>query len=89
METSRAIDVTSLDEEHRRALEDLVGTELRRNQRLVISVTEIDLTSSGTAVRRAQSISDWTRVYEGLSDEQIAEIDREAKTRADLTRNRR
>ena len=31
-------------------------------------------------------LPDWCNVYEGLSDEEIAEIERIALTRADLTR---
>jgi hypothetical protein len=37
--------------------------------------------------RPAQSVDDWTKVYEALSDAEIEAIDRIAKTRADLTRN--
>lgn len=37
--------------------------------------------------RPPQALEDWTHVYDGLSDEQIGEIDRIAKTRAKLTRN--
>jgi hypothetical protein len=87
METSHEIDVTNLDDEHRRALEDLIGTELRRNQRLMICVTDVDATASGTPPLPAQSIGDWAKVYEGLSNEQVEEIDVEVNKRADLTRS--
>ena len=86
METSREIAVTSLDDEHRRALEEVIGTPLRRNQRLTISVSEVGTTPSATPPRRAQSIGDWTGVYEGLADEEVEAIDRRVKTRADLAR---
>ena len=87
METSREIDVTTLDDQHRRALEDVIGTQLHRNQRLIISVTEVDVTAPEAPVRRTQSISDWTSVYEGLTEQEIEDIDRAVKTRANLTRN--
>ena len=87
METSHEIDVTSLDDKHRRALEDVIGAQLRRNQRLMISVTEVDMTPSAVPAQHAQSISDWTSVYEGLTDEEVEAIDHEVKTRADLTRD--
>ncbi len=87
VETSRTIDVMTLDAEHRQALEDLIGVQLQANQRLIIGVTEIDRPVSEGTPRGAQSIEDWTTVYEGLSDEQVDEIDRIAKTRANLTRN--
>jgi hypothetical protein len=80
-------DVTALDEAHRRALEDVLGRELRANQRLVINVLELDVPAGTGTERPAQSLADWTRVYEGLSDNQIERIDQIANTRADLTRN--
>ena len=87
METSHEIDVTSLDAEHRRALEDVIGMQLQRNQRLLISVTEANVTPAEGAHRGGQSIRDWTDVYEGLSDEEVGAIEREVNTRADLTRH--
>ncbi len=85
MEASREIDVTNLDAAHRQAFEDVIGTRLQRSQRLIISVAEIDPTAG--AAPSAQSIDDWKKVYEGLSDDEIASIDRDVKTRANLTRN--
>jgi hypothetical protein len=37
--------------------------------------------------RPAQSIDEWTRVYEGLSEEEIDAVDRISKTRSNLTRH--
>jgi hypothetical protein len=54
---------------------------------LVISVTEVDVKAPASTPRRAQSIRDWTTVYEGLTDEEVEAIDREVKTRANLTRH--
>jgi hypothetical protein len=85
MGTSREIDVTNLDATHRRVLEEVIGTDLRANQRLLISVREIPDTEA--SIRRAQSLDEWTKVYEGLSDEQIETIDRDVNQRANLTRN--
>ena len=51
--------------------------------------SDVDTTPPTASQDRAQSISDWTSVYEGLSDKEVEEIDREVKTRADLTRNLR
>jgi hypothetical protein len=82
-------DVTALDETHRRALEDVLGRELRANQRLVINVLELEVSGgAGTAGERpGQSLDDWTQVYAGLSDDQIERIDEVANERARLTRN--
>ncbi|MGD0898656.1 MAG: hypothetical protein ABR915_12535 [Thermoguttaceae bacterium] len=74
MEASHQIDVTNLDSEHRRAFEDIIGTRLQANQRLVISVTEVDVKAPAPTPRRAQSIRDWTSVYEGLTDEEVDAI---------------
>ena len=78
------IDVDSLDASHRRALEELIGRELATNQRLTISVT--DATPVSPTSKPAQSLRDWTQVYEGLSDDEVDEIDKIIKTRANLTR---
>jgi hypothetical protein len=82
-------DVTALDETHRRALEDVLGRELQANQRLIINVLELEVAPSSGAggERPPQSLADWTKVYEGLSDGQIDQIDQIVKTRANLTRH--
>jgi hypothetical protein len=86
MDTILTIDVIKLDTEHRRALEDVIGAQLQGNQRLLISVTEAGRTLPAS-VKPKQSLSDWTGIYSGLTDEQIEEIDRDVNTRADLTRH--
>ncbi len=73
-------DVTALDKAHRRALEDVLGRELRADQRLVINVLDVERDSPEQA--SPQSLGDWTQVYEGLSDEEIEQIDRVANSRA-------
>ena len=78
------IDIGSLDASHRRALEELVGRELEANQRLTISITDIDPVPP--MAKPAQSLKDWTEIYDGLSDEEVDEIDQIIKTRANLTR---
>ncbi|HEV3006840.1 MAG TPA: hypothetical protein VGX78_20385 [Pirellulales bacterium] len=86
METQRNIDVADLDAPHRRALEEVIGCELGARQRLFISVTEVPAEPNGVA-RPAQTMEDWTSVYDGLSDAEVEAIDKIAKTRANLTRN--
>ena len=82
-------DVTTLDEPHRRALEEVLGTELLSNQRLVIQVQERDrpTASSSEGDRPRQSLTEWTAVYDGLSEGQIDDIDRMSKVRAELRAN--
>jgi hypothetical protein len=86
MEENLKIDVAALDQVHRRALEEVIGRDLSANQRLIISISEV-MPSRRDQARPAQSVDDWTKVYEALSDAEIEAIDRIAKTRADLTRN--
>jgi hypothetical protein len=86
MENGLKIDVAALDESHRRALEEVIGRDLAANQQLLIRVIEGASHASDTA-RPAQSLEDWTRIYDGLNDEQIEAIDRIATTRANLTRD--
>lgn len=86
MQPNLNIDVAALDLPHRRAIEEVIGQTLAINQRLVISVTDIETPASAPA-RPFQSLDDWTKVYDGLSDADIESIDKIAKTRANLTRN--
>ena len=81
--------VRDIDAEDRSALEHVVGQALRDNQRLIIQVTEVDVgREAATAdTRPVQTLADWTKVYEGLSDEEIEAVDKIIKTRANLTRN--
>ncbi len=74
--------VRDVDPGDRRAFEHIVGHPLCDDQKLVIHLAE-----NGSADSRpAQSLEDWTGVYEGLTEEQIEEVDRIVKTRANLTR---
>ena len=86
METDLKIDVAALDTPHRLALEEVIGRQLAGNQRLIISVIEVSAPSSSDP-RPPQTLEDWTSINDGLSDEDIEEIDTIAKTRANLTRN--
>jgi hypothetical protein len=85
METSLNIDVATLDAPHRRALEDVIGRPLTASQRLLISVIDV-APPAAAAARPAQTLEDWTNVYNGLSDEDVEAVDAVAKTRANLTR---
>ena len=86
MRGNLAIDVGSLDAGHRRALEEVMGRPLSANERLFIKVEEVD-SRAEDADAPAQSIDAWTKVYEGLSEQEIESIDKIAKTRANLSRD--
>jgi hypothetical protein len=57
-------------------LERVVGQRLRDNQKLIIQITEVDGDEvSGNPHQWRQTLADWTNVYEGLSDQEIEEIE--------------
>ena len=85
MSSNLTINVGALDAPHRRALEEVIGRPLLSDERLVIEVAKIDAPTAGAAP--PQSVEDWTRVYEGLSEQEIEAIDKIAKTRANLARD--
>ena len=86
METNLNIEVANLDGSHRRALEEVLGRSLASNQRLQISV--LDAPSALEAVTQShQPLDVWLSVYDGLSEQEIEQIDQIAKTRANLSRH--
>lgn len=82
----KKIDVAALDAPHRRALEEVIGRELATNQQLVISVIEVAVPVTSSQ-RPAQTLADWTQVYDGLNEDEIESADTIAKTRAELSRD--
>lgn len=86
MEEVLKIDVADLDEVRRRAIENVIGCELADNQRLIIRVIGLAMGEEGLR-RPSQSLEEWAKVYEGLSEEEVIAIDRIATTRADLSRS--
>ena len=85
MENERKINVATLDFPHRRALEEVIGQELQSNQQVLISI--INLQSAMHDDRPAQTLEDWTGIYDGLSDDEVEAVDATIKTRANLTRD--
>jgi len=83
--------VSEIDFADRQAMEHLLGQRLRENEQLVIRVVTFKSSpepsdtpppSSGTMA----VLPEWCNVYAGLSDEEIADLERTVLTRADLTR---
>lgn len=77
--------VGELDAGDRSALERLVGHSLSENQQLVIQVMNVDLVEEKPAVTGG-TLPAWCRVYEGLSDEEVARVEEVVLTRAALSR---
>ena len=86
MDVPLQIDVATLDAPHRRALEEIIGRQLATNQRLVVSVIEVEVPTSA-APRPTQTLEDWTHVYDGLGNDEIAEIEKVIFDRSGWTRN--
>ena len=82
--------VKDIDSADRNALEHILGQQLRENQQLVIRVVtpslQPQIAKSPSAEIAAPSLPDWCRVYEGLSDQEIADVEEIALTRANLSR---
>ena len=80
--------VGELRAHERSAAELLLGHRLRGNERLILQVLDLDVVQpTAQDSRPAQTLEEWTHVFDGLSDEEIDTIDVIAKTRANLTRD--
>jgi len=79
-------DVGKMQTQERSAAELLVGHALREHERVIVHVLEMPIPTSTLDDRPTQSIDDWLHIYDGLSDEEIDEVDAAINTRANLTR---
>lgn len=69
--------VRDLAATERSTVERLVGHSLRENQQLIIQVVSIDLTPTDSPNgSQGDELPDWCKVHEGLTDEQIANIEK-------------
>ena len=57
-------------------LERVVGHQLRTSQQLVINVVGIVVPATPGPTSTGTQLPEWCRVYEGLSDEQVDDLDR-------------
>ena len=83
--------VSEIDSSDRQAMEHLLGRPLRENQQLIIRVVTVAgepgvSAETPPAAGARVVLPDWCNVYAGLSDEEIAELERAVLTRADLHR---
>jgi hypothetical protein len=80
--------VGDIDARDRRALEHIVGHRLRENQQLVIGIVNLQIAPEA-APRGANGtppLPDWCDVYSGLSDDDIADLEKAILSCADLSR---
>ena len=82
--------VRDIDSDDRHMLERVIGHELEENQRVVIQVVTPVSPSPDGAEKQAESqpgrLPEWCNVYEGLTDEQIEDIERVILDRSDFAR---
>jgi hypothetical protein len=79
--------VRDLRDAERSAIEQLVGHALRADQQLVIQVKSLDVPTLPVPTQSAGKLPAWTHVYDGLSDDQVADLERVVLERADLSRS--
>jgi hypothetical protein len=69
--------VRELNGSQRTAAEGLVGHSLRENQQLVIQIVTLDVGAAPSSKATGEGkLPEWCNVYEGLSDAEIAEIEK-------------
>jgi hypothetical protein len=80
--------VQELGRDERRVYEAVLGETLRDDQRIVIEVLgKADSEPMPGGDRDTfDKLPDWCGVYDGLSDEDIAEVEKVALQRSDLSR---
>ncbi len=81
--------VRDIGESERHVLERVLGQKLEENQQVMIRV--VTLGSDGAqspekAETPAEELPDWCNVYDGLTDDEIADLEAVIRQRADLTR---
>jgi hypothetical protein len=79
--------VRELQDVERSTMEHLVGHALRENQQLIIQVMTLDVPTPIPPTSPAPTLPDWTRVYEGLPDKEVTEVENIVLKRADLWRS--
>lgn len=81
--------VDEIDSTDRQAIERLLGQPLRENQQVMIRVITTEKESNGTekgVPSAPAALPAWCNVYEGLSEDEIADLERIVLTCADLSR---
>lgn len=89
--------VGDIDANDRQALEHVLGRSLREDQLLVIQIVNLNVQSepaqSVTSQQTSQqksvtpSLPEWCHAYEGLSDEEITDLETTILQRADFNRS--
>lgn len=80
--------VADIEADDRRSLEHVVGRHLEDNQQVIIQVKTVGHTEpiENSTQPSAGALPDWCNVYEGLSDDEIAEVEAAALDRSSWNR---
>ncbi len=83
--------VGEIDAHDREALEHVLGHALRENQQLVIGIVNLEIQSEPVqepahCANGSPALPEWCNVYDGLSDDEIADMEKTILQRAELSR---
>jgi hypothetical protein len=84
--------VGDIDAHDRQALEHVLGLSLRENQQLVIHIVNLNVEAEAAKTPASKQgsetpvLPDWCKVYEGMSDADIDDMEHTILQRADLGR---
>jgi hypothetical protein len=82
--------VRDIEESERHVLEHVLGHQLKENQQVIIQVVTLGIQplppAESEIAAESDQLPEWCNVYEGLTDEQIDDLDTAIRERADLTR---
>ncbi len=76
--------VRDFEAEERRVLEQVIGQPLEENQDILIQIVA---PASQQVKETLDLLPDWCNAYDGLTDEQVAEVEKIILQRGDLTRS--
>jgi hypothetical protein len=82
--------VRDLDQNDRSALERIVGHELAETEQVAVTVVKANAAPSQgdpAGPLAVDEVPEWWKIYEGLTEQEIDELDRAIRQRADLTRD--
>jgi hypothetical protein len=80
--------VSDIPADDLQALEHLVGGPLRPSQQVIVQVVEKESGRDDAPLGISEPrLPDWFNIYEGLSEEEIDQLDAAIQERLDLTRN--
>lgn len=83
------LNIKDIHSDHRRALESVLGQGLSENQRVVINVLNLEPTppsSQSTEPATDSAVPNWWKVYEGLDEAAVDQLDQAIRQRANMTR---